>query len=59
MCKLERKLDQPMDAEASRLRNMYREKVYFISQLLFLNAAIDGDNWFVLWIISVYVTIAR
>jgi KUP system potassium uptake protein len=27
MWELERNLDQPMDAEAGRLRNMYREKV--------------------------------
>jgi KUP system potassium uptake protein len=27
MWELERDLDQPMDAEAGRLRNMYREKV--------------------------------
>jgi len=27
MWDLEQKLDQPMDAEAGRLRNMYREKV--------------------------------
>ena len=28
MWDLDKKLDQPMDEEASRLRNMYREKVY-------------------------------
>jgi KUP system potassium uptake protein len=28
MWELERNLDQPMDAEAGRLRNMYREKTY-------------------------------
>ena len=26
---LDQKLDQPMDEEAGRLRNMYREKVFF------------------------------
>lgn len=30
MWELERNLDQPMDAEAGRLRNMYREKVIVI-----------------------------
>uniref|UniRef100_A0ACD5XYY8 Uncharacterized protein n=1 Tax=Avena sativa TaxID=4498 RepID=A0ACD5XYY8_AVESA len=34
MWELERNLDQPMDAEAGRLRNMYREKTYPIILLL-------------------------
>ncbi|KAI4995453.1 hypothetical protein ZWY2020_035356 [Hordeum vulgare] len=31
MWELEKSLDQPMDAEAGRLRNMYTEKLYDIS----------------------------
>ena len=38
---LEQKLDQPMDEEAGRLRNMYREKVKFPS-FLFLSFCADG-----------------
>ena len=35
---LDQKLDQPMDEEAGRLRNMYREKVCaLIYQVNFLN----------------------
>lgn len=41
MWELEKSLDQPMDAEAGRLRNMYREKVIAIIQVfvsfLYLN----------------------
>lgn len=29
MWELDQNLDQPMDEEAGRLRNMYREKVFF------------------------------
>lgn len=31
MWDLGQKLDQPMDEEAGRLKNMYREKVYYLS----------------------------
>lgn len=35
---LDQKLDQPMDEEAGRLRNMYREKVIFqLSHSFFLS----------------------
>lgn len=34
MWDLDQKLDQPMDEEAGRLRNMYREKVWLIHHLL-------------------------
>lgn len=30
---LDQQLDQPMDEEAKRLRNMYREKVFFFPLL--------------------------
>lgn len=35
MWDLDQKLDQPMDEEAGRLRNMYREKVCFITNFPF------------------------
>uniref|UniRef100_A0A8R7QXS2 K+ potassium transporter integral membrane domain-containing protein n=1 Tax=Triticum urartu TaxID=4572 RepID=A0A8R7QXS2_TRIUA len=34
MWELEKSLDQPMDTEAGRLRNMYREKTYPIVLML-------------------------
>lgn len=40
---LEQKLDQPMDEEAGRLKNMYREKVRFNSQSISLLV----NLWFV------------
>lgn len=36
MWDLGQKLDQPMDEEAGRLKNMYSEKVYYLSLILFL-----------------------
>jgi hypothetical protein len=33
MWELDQSLDQPMDEEAGRLRNMYREKVLFLINL--------------------------
>lgn len=36
MWDLGQKLDQPMDEEAGRLKNMYREKVYYLFPLLFI-----------------------
>ena len=36
MWALEQKIDQPMDEEAGRLKNMYREKVTFLLSYFFL-----------------------
>ena len=40
MWELEKSLDQPMDAEAGRLRNMYREKVIAIIIQVFVSFCI-------------------
>lgn len=37
MWDLEQKLDQPMDEEAGKLKNMYREKVKKLKLFLLLN----------------------
>jgi hypothetical protein len=48
MWELERNLDQPMDAEAGRLRNMYREKVIIsvISKTLVVSILILANEDF-------------